>query len=95
MQNSLPAALGFRLIAHMTLRALSQKIAFTALGLTLTLGQAAAAPTRALVCLGSYSTPERESVHLFQLNLKDGSLKKMSAVDGLKNPSFLKIHLNG
>ena len=56
------------------------------------LGQATAAPTTALVCFGSYSTPDQESVHLFQLNLKSGSLKKLSAVDGLKNPSFLKIH---
>ena len=59
------------------------------------LGQATAAPARALVCFGSYSTPDKESVHLFQLNLKDGSLKNLSAVDGLKNPSFLKIHPNG
>jgi len=95
MQNSLPEALGFLLIRRMTLQAISRKIALTALGLTLLLSQAAAAPTRALVCLGSYSTPDRESVHLFQLNLKDGSLKKMSAVDGLKNPSFIKIHPSG
>ena len=95
MQNSLPAALGFRLIGRMTLHALFWKTALTALGLTVALGQAAATPTRALVCFGSYSTPDRESVHLFQLNLKDGSLKKMSAVDGLKNPSFLKIHPSG
>ena len=75
----------------MTVYALSWKTALTALGLTVALGQAAAAPTRALVCFGSYSTPDRESVHLFQLNLKDGSLKKMSAVDGLKNLSHIHI----
>ena len=60
-----------------------------------TLDQTSAAPTRALVCFGSYSTPDKESVHLFQLNLQDGSLKKLNAVDGLSNPSFLKIHPNG
>ena len=54
-----------------------------------------AAPTKALVCIGSYSAADKESVHLYQLNLKDGSLKKLSAVSGLRNPSFLKIHPNG
>ena len=68
---------------------------FSALGLTIALGQATAAPARALVCFGSYSTPDKESVHLFQLLLKNGSLNILSAVDGLKNPSFLKIHPNG
>ncbi len=75
----------------MTLRTFFLTTTFSALGLTIALGQATAAPARALVCFGSYSTPDKESVHLFQLNLKDGSLKKLSAVDGLKNPSFLKI----
>ena len=95
MQNNLQLALDFRLIQRMTLRTLFLTTTFSALGLTIALGQATAAPARALVCFGSYSTPDKESVHLFQLNLKDGSLKKLSAVDGLKNPSFLKIHPNG
>jgi len=95
MQNNLQLALDFRLIRRMTLRTLFLTTTFSALGLTIALGQATAAPARALVCFGSYSTPDKESVHLFQLNLKDGSLKKLSAVDGLKNPSFLKIHPNG
>ena len=63
--------------------------------LTQTFDQAHAAPTKALVCIGSYSTSDKESVHLFQLNLKDGSINKISAVSGLVNPSFLKIHPNG
>ena len=62
---------------------------------TLALGQAHAAPTKALVCIGSYSAADKDSVHLYQLDLKDGSLKKLSAVSGLRNPSFLKIHPNG
>ena len=95
MQNNLQLTLDFRLIRRMTLRTFFLTTTFSALGLTMALGQATAAPTRALVCFGSYSTPDKESVHLFQLNLKDGSLKKLSAVDGLKNPSFLKIHPNG
>ena len=95
MQNNLQLTLDFRLIRRMTLRTFFLTTTFSALGLTMALGQATAAPARALVCFGSYSTPDKESVHLFQLNLKDGSLKKLSAVDGLKNPSFLKIHPNG
>ena len=79
----------------MTLRTLFRTTPLTALALAMALGQATAAPTTALVCFGSYSTPDQESVHLFQLNLKSGSLKKLSAVDGLKNPSFLKIHPSG
>ncbi|MBC8244220.1 MAG: lactonase family protein [Verrucomicrobia bacterium] len=79
----------------MTLRTLFRTTLLTALGLAMALGQATAAPTTALVCFGSYSTPDKESVHLFQLDLADGSLKKLSAVDGLKNPSFLKIHPSG
>ena len=79
----------------MTLRTLFRTTPLTALGLAMALGQATAAPTTALVCFGSYSTPDKESVHLFQLNLQDGSLKKLNAVDGLTNPSFLKIHPNG
>ena len=79
----------------MTLRAFFRTTTLTALGLAVALGQASAAPSKALVCFGSYSTPDKESVHPFQLNLKDGSLKKLSAVDSLKNPSFLKIHPNG
>lgn len=63
--------------------------------LTQTFDQAHAAPTKALVCIGSYSTSDKESVHLFQLNLKDGSINKISAINGLVNPSFLKIHPNG
>ncbi len=63
--------------------------------LSQTFDQAHAAPTKALVCIGSYSTSDKESVHLFQLNLKDGSINKISAVSGLVNPSFLKIHPNG
>ncbi len=79
----------------MTLHTFFRITTLIALGLATTLGQANAAPTRALVCFGSYSTPDKESVHLFQLNLQDGSLKKLNAVDGLTNPSFLKIHPNG
>ena len=79
----------------MTLRTLFRTTPLTALGLAMALGQATAAPTTALVCFGSYSTPDQESVHLFQLNLKSGSLKKLSAVDGLENPTFLKIHPSG
>ncbi len=70
-------------------------IILTALGLAVALGQASAAPAKALVCFGSYSPSDKESVHLFQLNLKDGGLKKLSAVAGLNNPSFLKIHPSG
>ena len=62
---------------------------------TLALGQAHAAPTKALVFIGSYSAADKDSVHLYQLDLKGGSLKKLSAVSGLRNPSFLKIHPNG
>ena len=79
----------------MTLHMFFRITTLIALGLATTLGQASADPTRALVCFGSYSTPDKESVHLFQLNLQDGSLKKLNAVDGLTNPSFLKIHPNG
>jgi len=63
--------------------------------LSQTFDQAHAAPTKALVCVGSYSASNKESVHLFQLNLKDGSINKISAISGLLNPSFLKIHPNG
>ncbi|SVA63455.1 uncharacterized protein METZ01_LOCUS116309 [marine metagenome] len=95
MQNNLQPALYFRLIRRMTPRKFPRMTNLAALGLAVTLGQAAAAPRKALVCFGSYSPADRESVHLFQLDLKDGSLKKLSAVSGLKNPSFLKIHPNG
>ena len=57
--------------------------------------QTIAAPTKALVCVGSYSTSDKDSVHLFQLNLKDGRLNKISAINGIVNPSFIKIHPNG
>ena len=57
--------------------------------------QTIAAPTKALVCVGSYSTSDKDSVHLFQLNLEDGRLNKISAINGIVNPSFLKIHPNG
>tara|TARA_B100000965_G_C19572880_1_gene749961 strand:- start:646 stop:1800 length:1155 start_codon:yes stop_codon:yes gene_type:complete len=56
--------------------------------------QSYAAPNKALVCVGSYSTSDKESIHLFQLNLEDGSINKISAISGLINPSFLKIHPN-
>ena len=94
-KTALQAAPRFRLIGRMTLHTFFRITTLIALGLATTLGQAGAAPTRALVCLGSYSTSDKESVHLFQLNLQDGSLKKLNAVDGLTNPSFLKIHPNG
>ena len=94
-KTALQAAPRFRLIGRMTLHTFFRITTLIALGLATTLGQASAAPTRALVCFGSYSTPDKDSVHLFQLNLQDGSLKKLNAVDGLTNPSFLKIHPNG
>ena len=79
----------------MTLHMYFRITTLIAIAFAATLDQMGAAPTRALVCFGSYSTPDKESVHLFQLNLQDGSLKKLNAVDGLSNPSFLKIHPNG
>ena len=79
----------------MTLHMFFRITILIAIAFATTLDQTSAAPTRALVCFGSYSTPDKESVHLFQLNLQDGSLKKLNAVDGLSNPSFLKIHPNG
>ena len=79
----------------MTLRTLTLTIILSMLSLNQEVDQANAASTKALVCIGSYSTSEKDSIHLFQLNLKDGSLKKISAVKGLHNPSFLKIHPNG
>ena len=79
----------------MTLRSFFQLSALATLALGQALDQAHAAPTKALVCIGSYSTADKDSVHLYQLDLKDGSLKKLSAVSGLRNPSFLKIHPNG
>ena len=79
----------------MTLHMFFRITTLIAIAFAATLDQMGAAPTRALVCFGSYSTPDKESVHLFQLNLQDGSLKKLNAVDGLTNPSFLKIHPNG
>ena len=78
----------------MTLQMFFRITTLIAIAFATTLDQTSAAPTRALVCFGSYSTPDKESVHLFQLNLQDGSLKKLNAVDGLSNPSFLKIHPN-
>ena len=77
----------------MTLRTFFRITGLATLALGQALGQAHAAPTKALVCIGSYSAADKESVHLYQLNLKDGSLKKLSAVSGLRNPSFLKICL--
>ncbi|SVE49926.1 uncharacterized protein METZ01_LOCUS502780, partial [marine metagenome] len=47
----------------MTLHALYRITTLTALGLTMALGQATAEPAKALVCFGSYSTPDKESVH--------------------------------
>ena len=85
----------FRLIARMTLHMFFRITTLITIAFATTLDQTSAAPTRALVCFGSYSSPDKESVHLFQLNLQDGSLKKLNAVDGLSNPSFLKIHPNG
>ena len=79
----------------MTLHMFFRITTLIAIAFATTLDQTSAAPTRALVCFGSYSTPDKESVHLFQLNLQDGSLKQLNAVDGLSNPSFLKIHPNG
>ena len=79
----------------MTLHMFFRITILIAIAFATTLDQTSAAPTRALVCFGSYSTPDKESVHLFQLNLQDGSLKKLTAVDGLTNPSFLKIHPTG
>ena len=79
----------------MTLHMFFRITTLIAIAFATTLDQTSAAPNRALVCFGSYSTPDKESVHLFQLNLQDGSLKKLNAVDGLTNPSFLKIHPNG
>ena len=79
----------------MTLHMFFRITILIAIAFATTLDQTSADPTRALVCFGSYSTPDKESVHLFQLNLQDGSLKKLNAVDGLSNPSFLKIHPNG
>ena len=79
----------------MTLHMFFRITTLIAIAFATTLDQTSAAPTKALVCFGSYSTPDKESVHLFQLNLQDGSLKKLNAVDGLSNPSFLKIHPNG
>jgi len=94
-KTTLQATPRFRLIARMTLHMLFRITTLIAIAFATTLDQTSAAPTRALVCFGSYSTPDKESVHLFQLNLQDGSLKKLNAVDGLTNPSFLKIHPNG
>ena len=94
-KTALQAAPRFRLIGRMTLHTFFRITTLIALGLATTLGQAGAEPSKALVCFGSYSTSDKESVHLFQLNLQDGSLKKLNAVDGLTNPSFLKIHPNG
>ena len=94
-KTALQAAPRFRLIARMTLHMFFRITTLIAIAFATTLDQTSAAPTRALVCFGSYSTPDKESVHLFQLNLQDGSLKKLNAVDGLSNPSFLKIHPNG
>ncbi|MCH2592310.1 MAG: lactonase family protein [Pedosphaera sp.] len=94
-KTALQATPRFRLIARMTLHMFFRITTLIAIAFATTLDQTSAAPTRALVCFGSYSTPDKESVHLFQLNLQDGSLKKLNAVDGLSNPSFLKIHPNG
>jgi len=94
-KTALQATPRFRLIARMTLHMFFRITTLIAIAFAATLDQMGAAPTRALVCFGSYSTPDKESVHLFQLNLQDGSLKKLNAVDGLTNPSFLKIHPNG
>ncbi|MCH2383413.1 MAG: hypothetical protein MK290_11960, partial [Pedosphaera sp.] len=63
-KTALPAPLGFRFIRRMTLRTFFLTTTFSALGMTIALGQATAAPARALVCFGSYSTPDKESVHL-------------------------------
>ncbi len=79
----------------MAIYGIFRTIILPSLGLAVALGQASAAPAKALVCFGSYSSANKESVHLFQLDLKDGGLKKLSAVAGLNNPSFLKIHPNG
>jgi len=94
-KTALQATPRFRLIARMTLHMFFRITTLIAIAFAATLDQMGAAPTRALVCFGSYSTPDKESIHLFQLNLQDGSLKKLNAVDGLSNPSFLKIHPNG
>ena len=94
-KTALQAAPRIRLIARMTLHMFFRITTLIAIAFAATLDQMGAAPTRALVCFGSYSTPDKESIHLFQLNLQDGSLKKLNAVDGLSNPSFLKIHPNG
>jgi len=94
-KTALQATPRFRLIARMTLHMFFRITTLIAIVFATTLDQTSAAPTSALVCFGSYSTPDKESVHLFQLNLQDGSLKKLNAVDGLTNPSFLKIHPNG
>ncbi len=79
----------------MILRTVLRLIALVTLSLVQAIAQSQANPTKALVCIGSYSAADKESIHLYQLNLKDGSLKKLSAVSGLRNPSFLKIHPNG
>ena len=79
----------------MILRTVLRLIALVTLSLVQAIAQSQANPTKALVCIGSYSVADKESIHLYQLNLKDGSLKKLSAVSGLRNPSFLKIHPNG
>jgi len=79
----------------MTLRAFFRISTLTALGFAVALGQASAAPAKALVCFVSRSPADKESVLLYQLSLKDGSLKKLSAVSGIIGPSFLKIHPSG
>ena len=79
----------------MTLRAFFRISTLTALGFAVALGQASAAPAKALVCFVSRSPADKESVLLYQLSLKDGSLKKLSAVSGINGPSFLKIHPSG
>ena len=79
----------------MKLRTLIKISLISILLLSKTFDQALAAPTKALVCIGSYSKADKESIHLFQLNLNDGSINKIGAIGGLINPSFLKIHQNG
>lgn len=48
-----------------------------------------------LVFLGSYTKAGADGIHVYRLNMADGSLKAVGTAGGIANPSFLSIHPSG
>jgi len=48
-----------------------------------------------LVLIGTYAEPSADGIHVLRLDETTGALTRVSAMGGVKNPSFLAIHPSG